>query len=150
MTTLCVVYAFPMITNATAVQSSPFSSPSTPRLGYAASEQVAWRTLLAELRARPVSDGYYVGAMATVTSREQYNTLATANPELFIERRNYIAHPELNASYLTVIGNMADVHLGYYRLGGQPHNPAGYSAELALTGGVVYANNTTSMVQMLS
>ena len=149
-TILCVVYVFPMLTNSVAVQSSPFALPSTPRMGYTTSEQTAWRTLVTELRATPVSDGYYTGAMATVTSRTDYETLGSTTRELFIERRNYLAHPELNAGYRTVIGDMQDIYLGYYRLAGQPVVLTRYAADLALAGGVVYDNNTTRMVQALS
>ena len=149
-TFLCTMFVFPMLTDGVAAQPSAFALPSTPRLGYTASEQTAWQTLITDLRVMPVSDGYFTGAMATETSRADYDVLATGNAELFIERRNYLGRPELNEVYRTVIGDIQDVHMGYCRMDGLPVSPVIYAADLALTGGVVYANNTTRMVQMTS
>ena len=147
---MCVVYVLPMLTNSTANQSSPLWATTTPRMGYTASEQTAWRTLVTDMQVKPVGDGYYIGAMATVTSSTDYEVLSTSNTELFIERGNYLARPELNEVYLSVIGDIRDISLGYYRLEGQPVFITGYAAKLALTGGVVYTNDTTRMVQLTS
>jgi len=145
---LSVVYVFPMVTNAVASPSSSFGVAPTARLGYTESEQTAWRTMVSRLKVNPVSDGYYIGAMATATSAADYGVLSTSNTELLIERGNYLAKPELNEVHLSVIGDIRDVSLGFYRLEGQSVFITGYAAELALTGGVVYANDTTRMVQL--
>jgi hypothetical protein len=147
---MCVAYVLPMLTNSTANQSNPFWTTTTPRTGYTTSEQTAWGTLVTDMRVKPVGDGYYIGAMATMTSAADYGVLSTSNTELLIERGNYLARPELNEVHLSVIGDIRDVNLGFYRLEGQPVFITGYAAEMALTGGVVYANDTTRMVQLTS
>jgi len=147
---LCVAYVLPMLTNSTANQSSPFWTTTSPRMGYMTSEQTAWRTLVQDMQVRPVGDGYYIGAMTTMTSATDYGMLSTSNTELFIERRNYLTRPELNEVHQYVIGDIRDVNLGYYRLDGQPVLATRYAAQLALRGGVVYANHTTRMVQLKS
>ncbi len=96
----------------------------------------------------PLSDGQYTGAMTTVTTAEEYARLSSSDQSLFIERRNYIATPHLNETYRTLVGDIRTVYAGYYSLGGRPVLLVEYAASLTLTGGVVYVNDTTRMVQL--
>lgn len=145
---LCLVYVFPMMTNSTSNQANPFWPITTPRTGYTQSEQTAWRTMIDEMGGWPLSDGQYIGAMTTVTTAEEYARLSSSDHSLFIERRNYIASPHLNETYRTLVGDIRTVYTGYYSLGGRPVLLNAYAASLTLTGGVVYVNDTTRMVQL--
>jgi len=143
---LCLVYVLPMMTNSVSNQASPFRHTLVPRMGYTSSEQAAWRTLLENLQLWPVSDAYYISAMAAVTSAEDCSALAATNHEVFIERHNYLARPELNERFCSVIGDIRNVHSGSYRLAGWQPELLQYGSDLAASGGAIYVNNTTRMV----